>query len=93
MLRISPRGVWALIQAQISQIVQPVDNLSLGRSIKTALFTVTLRVLSKELTAHRGLPTPEDVIAPVNFIDYEYAVPAPAAFDISNHLAEWTAYS
>ncbi|KAJ6180595.1 hypothetical protein N7519_011056 [Penicillium mononematosum] len=31
-------------------------------------------------------------IAPVNFIDYEYAVPAPAAFDISNHLAEWGGY-
>lgn len=25
----------------------------------------------------------------VDFIDYEYATPAPAAFDISNHLAEW----
>ncbi|TVY85128.1 Ethanolamine kinase [Lachnellula suecica] len=25
----------------------------------------------------------------VNFIDYEYATPSPAAFDISNHFAEW----
>lgn len=25
----------------------------------------------------------------VDFIDYEYAMPAPAAFDIANHLAEW----
>lgn len=25
----------------------------------------------------------------VSFIDYEYAVPSPAAFDIANHLAEW----
>ncbi|KAL1302871.1 hypothetical protein AAFC00_003199 [Neodothiora populina] len=25
----------------------------------------------------------------VDFIDYEYATPAPAAFDIANHLAEW----
>jgi ethanolamine kinase len=25
----------------------------------------------------------------VNFIDYEYATPAPAVFDISNHFAEW----
>jgi ethanolamine kinase len=25
----------------------------------------------------------------VNFIDYEYAVPSPAAFDIANHFAEW----
>ncbi|EPS32287.1 hypothetical protein PDE_07247 [Penicillium oxalicum 114-2] len=34
----------------------------------------------------------EDDVAPVNFIDYEYAVPAPAAFDIANHLAEWIGY-
>lgn len=38
-----------------------------------------------------GNTVSEDV-APVNFIDYEYAVPAPAAFDISNHLAEWGGY-
>ncbi|KAK7714872.1 hypothetical protein SLS57_006943 [Botryosphaeria dothidea] len=25
----------------------------------------------------------------VDFIDYEYATPAPAAFDICNHFAEW----
>ena len=25
----------------------------------------------------------------VRFIDYEYAVPAPAAFDLANHFAEW----
>lgn len=25
----------------------------------------------------------------VAFIDYEYAVPSPAAFDIANHFAEW----
>lgn len=25
----------------------------------------------------------------VAFIDYEYAVPSPAAFDLSNHFAEW----
>lgn len=36
-------------------------------------------------------PSP-DGITPVNFIDYEYAVPAPAAFDIANHLAEWIGY-
>lgn len=25
----------------------------------------------------------------VDFIDYEYATPSPAAFDIANHFAEW----
>lgn len=29
----------------------------------------------------------------VHFIDYEYAAPAPAAFDIANHFAEWGGYN
>ncbi|KAH8697385.1 putative ethanolamine kinase [Talaromyces proteolyticus] len=28
----------------------------------------------------------------VSFIDYEYATPSPAAFDIANHFAEWGGY-
>lgn len=28
----------------------------------------------------------------VTFIDYEYATPAPAVFDIANHFAEWAGY-
>ncbi|KAK5074293.1 hypothetical protein LTR64_006562 [Lithohypha guttulata] len=42
------------------------------------------------------LPSPHAPVAsnvqPVTFIDYEYATPAPAAFDISNHFAEWAGY-
>ncbi|TKA25729.1 hypothetical protein B0A50_05825 [Salinomyces thailandicus] len=30
---------------------------------------------------------------PVSFIDYEYATPVPAAFDIANHFAEWAGLS
>jgi len=30
-----------------------------------------------------------DAAPTVSFIDYEYATPSPAAFDISNHFAEW----
>jgi len=29
----------------------------------------------------------------VSFIDYEYAVPSPAAFDIANHFAEWGGFA
>lgn len=28
----------------------------------------------------------------VDFIDYEYAVPCPAAFDLVNHISEWGGY-
>lgn len=31
----------------------------------------------------------EAAAASVSFIDYEYASPAPASFDIANHFAEW----
>jgi len=29
----------------------------------------------------------------VSFIDYEYAVPSPPAFDIANHFAEWGGFA
>ncbi|KAJ5091788.1 hypothetical protein NUU61_006658 [Penicillium alfredii] len=44
------------------------------------------------LPSEDGSALSEDGIAQVSFIDYEYAVPAPAAFDIANHLAEWVGY-
>lgn len=28
----------------------------------------------------------------VHFIDYEYANPSPAAFDLANHFAEWAGF-
>ncbi|KAL6451397.1 Etnk1 Ethanolamine kinase 1 [Candida maltosa Xu316] len=30
---------------------------------------------------------------PIKFIDYEYMLPAPRAFDIANHLAEWQGFN
>ena len=33
-----------------------------------------------------------DELENVHFIDYEYATPSPAAFDIANHFAEWGGY-
>jgi ethanolamine kinase len=33
--------------------------------------------------------SPSSDVETVSFIDYEYAVPSPAAFDIANHFAEW----
>ena len=34
----------------------------------------------------------ETEIETVNFIDYEYATPSPAVFDIANHFAEWAGF-
>ena len=46
-------------------------------------------LLSGNVIVH---PHDQEVSAPietVSFIDYEYATPAPAAFDLANHFAEW----
>ncbi|PGH21537.1 hypothetical protein AJ80_03205 [Polytolypa hystricis UAMH7299] len=34
----------------------------------------------------------KDGVETVSFIDYEYATPSPAAFDIANNFAEWGGY-
>jgi ethanolamine kinase len=44
---------------------------------------------SRRSSASGGSEEPEAVAATVSFIDYEYATPAPASFDIANHFAEW----
>lgn len=38
------------------------------------------------------LPNGSNKNRPVSFIDYEYSTPGPAAFDISNHFAEWAGF-
>lgn len=37
----------------------------------------------------KGAATSHVAEETVNFIDYEYATPSPAAFDLANHFAEW----
>ncbi|KAI4214466.1 MAG: hypothetical protein LQ351_002883 [Letrouitia transgressa] len=37
----------------------------------------------------RAPDKPSGAIETVSFIDYEYATPAPAAFDLANHFSEW----
>lgn len=43
---------------------------------------------SRRSSASSASNEPETA-ATVTFIDYEYASPAPASFDIANHFAEW----
>ncbi|CAX40669.1 choline kinase, putative [Candida dubliniensis CD36] len=42
-------------------------------------------------TLSSSLPSIEN--NPIKFIDYEYMLPAPRAFDIANHLAEWQGFN
>lgn len=45
-------------------------------------------LLSANVIMHRE----GDELSSVSFIDYEYATPSPAAFDVANHFAEWAGY-
>ncbi|KAJ2904710.1 choline/ethanolamine kinase [Zalerion maritima] len=54
------------------------------------LLSGNIIVLLKDGTTTPNPSTDENVV--VSFIDYEYAVPSPAAFDISNHFAEWAGF-
>lgn len=53
-------------------------------------------LLSGNVIVERHAPGSNDELAPddrpVCFIDYEYSTPSPAAFDISNHFAEWAGF-
>ncbi|KAK4988983.1 hypothetical protein LTR50_003579 [Elasticomyces elasticus] len=49
---------------------------------------VIIQPASGSTNGTNAAETPE-----VSFIDYEYATPAPAAFDIANHFAEWAGFS
>ena len=49
--------------------------------------TSASRRSSASSSSNASDPTPTS--SSVSFIDYEYATPAPAAFDIANHFAEW----
>lgn len=48
------------------------------------------------LSANVIIPTDdisqEELNHQINFIDYEFAMPCPAAFDIANHLSEWAGF-
>lgn len=64
------------------------------------MFSHRKLTLSKLVFAHNDLLSGNVIVEPrltsipaevetVSFIDYEYATPSPAAFDIANHFAEW----
>lgn len=48
-------------------------------------------IIERALPANGTTPAKKDLT--VSFIDYEYATPAPAAFDIANHFAEWVGFA
>ncbi|CAG7562185.1 unnamed protein product [Fusarium equiseti] len=76
----------ALLQAELKVMVQKLSQRpGLG---KNGLVFAHCDLLCANVIIHQ-----EDDTAPtVDFIDYEYATPSPAAFDVANHFAEWAGY-
>lgn len=76
-----------------------IYNPSIYAEIKLTLFKLVFahcdllsaNVIMQPKKAESTSPA-EDGIETVHFIDYEYATPSPAAFDIANHFAEWAGY-
>ncbi|PTB64135.1 kinase-like protein [Trichoderma citrinoviride] len=76
----------ALLQRELEEMVEKLSQRpGLG---KDGLVFAHCDLLSANIIMHRE-PGRE---LSVSFIDYEYATPSPAAFDISNHFAEWAGY-
>jgi ethanolamine kinase len=58
------------------------------------LLSANVIILSEAQVKQEDCPivSTNDLKGKVSFIDYEYAVPCPAAFDLANHLSEWGGY-
>ncbi|KAJ4272328.1 hypothetical protein NW762_001041 [Fusarium torreyae] len=76
----------ALLQSELEVMVEKLSQRpGLG---KNGLVFAHCDLLCANVIIHK-----EDDAAPtVDFIDYEYATPSPAAFDVANHFAEWAGY-
>ncbi|CAM1507301.1 Fc.00g069420.m01.CDS01 [Cosmosporella sp. VM-42] len=78
----------SLLQQELEVMIKQLSQRpGLGRD---GLVFAHCDLLCANVIIHRdGLGDAEPT---VSFIDYEYATPSPAAFDICNHFAEWAGY-
>ncbi|KAF4460536.1 ethanolamine kinase [Fusarium albosuccineum] len=76
----------ALLQRELEEQVKKLSQRpGLG---KNGLVFAHCDLLCANVIIHRD----GDAVPTVDFIDYEYATPSPAAFDVANHFAEWAGY-
>ncbi|PYH87160.1 putative ethanolamine kinase [Aspergillus uvarum CBS 121591] len=87
------------LQKELERVVRELDDgkgLGEGGLVFSHcdLLCANVIVLPTEQQKQNGhaVTTGDQEPATVNFIDYEYATPSPAAFDIANHFAEWGGY-
>ncbi|KAH7274595.1 kinase-like domain-containing protein [Fusarium solani] len=76
----------ALLQQELEGMIKKLSQRpGLG---KNGLVFAHCDLLCANVIIHRD----GDAAPTVDFIDYEYATPSPAAFDVANHFAEWAGY-
>ncbi|KAI5299121.1 hypothetical protein KEM56_003506, partial [Ascosphaera pollenicola] len=90
-----------LLQREFEGIVRELDNgegLGDGGLVFSHCDLLSANVIIEPSTdptipsPTAGATTSNAEAETVSFIDYEYATPSPAAFDIANHFAEWGGY-
>ncbi|KAI4174733.1 MAG: hypothetical protein LQ343_002104 [Gyalolechia ehrenbergii] len=75
------------LQKELERTVADLGDIpSLG---KDGLVFAHCDLLSGNVIVHPHDTESSPPIETISFIDYEYATPAPAAFDLANHFAEW----
>ncbi|PWY89738.1 putative ethanolamine kinase [Aspergillus heteromorphus CBS 117.55] len=80
------------LQKELEWVVRELDD-GTGLGEGGLVFSHCDLLCANVIVLPDGVTTADgDATATVNFIDYEYATPSPAAFDIANHFAEWGGY-
>ncbi|KAL2828513.1 kinase-like domain-containing protein [Aspergillus cavernicola] len=79
------------LQKELERVVREFDHGS-GLGEDGLVFAHCDLLCANVIILPPGDRTTDDGTEPVDFIDYEYATPSPAAFDIANHFAEWGGY-
>jgi ethanolamine kinase len=72
-----------------SGLPEPAESSPHSSSASSPTATLDTGTLSRASSSSGTSSSPPPPTATVSFIDYEYATPAPATFDIANHFAEW----
>ncbi|KAF9889749.1 hypothetical protein FE257_007055 [Aspergillus nanangensis] len=83
------------LQKEMARVVSELDDgKGLGENglVFAHCDLLCANVIALPLTEDATAASSEESALPVQFIDYEYATPSPAAFDIANHFAEWAGY-
>ncbi|KAH8663030.1 kinase-like domain-containing protein [Tricladium varicosporioides] len=78
----------AQLQKELTRLVSEFSNRP-GLGKNSLVFAHCDLLSGNVIIQPRGVQEANAPETVVSFIDYEYATPSPAAFDIANHFAEW----